>query len=82
MNYEMYSIYDRVTGVFDFPVAFVNREDAIRRVAQACSKHPFPDDLELYMLGSFDSLVGEFVPLNKPEFVGSIKSFLVVTDNA
>lgn len=60
---------DRVVGHFADPVVFANEATAVRSFLSMVEQSPVGSDLELYHLGSFDRLTGQFVPLPSPEFV-------------
>ena len=55
---NLYSVFDRVTGLFGVPFAAVNDNAAARQVAANFEKHPYRADLDLYNVGDFDELTG------------------------
>lgn len=70
MNYSLYSVFDRVAGLFSEP--FIQNSDAtaIRffryRMAQSAMVSA---DCALYRLGTYDSATGTIVPYANPEFI-------------
>lgn len=71
MIYELYSVYDKVSGVYGVPTPFVNRASAIRwfRVIIRDNEFAEPTDFELYKVGSFDTDKGVLFSTASPEFV-------------
>lgn len=56
---KLYSIRDRITGVYSAPFCCVNDDDCLRRVAVAYNHNQFSRDLELYGIASFDESTGK-----------------------
>lgn len=55
MIYGLYSIYDKVTGVYGEPFVAVNKQTAIRRFQYLMSQSKMvADDCSLYYLGSYN----------------------------
>lgn len=79
MKFELFVIYDRLSGIYGSPECQVNKDCAKRWFAQVLSKSPSCDDLDLYYVGTFDSssckLFGE-----KPVFVASLASLRAEVD--
>lgn len=70
MVLEIYSIYDKCSGIYSEPFTSVNKEVASRRFKQICVGSPIlAGDLQLYKLGLFDSSKGIIVASDKPEFI-------------
>lgn len=69
MNYNIYSIFDRVTGNYGDLCLFRNDEDAKRRVAYSMKENPYKEDLQLYCLGEYNVETGELLPKAKPAFI-------------
>lgn len=69
----LYSIYDRVSGSFSCPLCMPNDGVAKRQFPLICTSEPqfkmFPDDLELYKIGEYDTTSGVIVAYDKPEFL-------------
>lgn len=64
MIYGLYSIRDRVTGIYDSPFPSVNDNSAKRdfRMLIKNPKYNYQNgDLELYKIGTLDSSSGELV---------------------
>ncbi len=59
MMYRVYSIFDRVTGLYGEPFIAVNEEMAKRRFNYLMDNSPMVNaDCQLYYLGDFDSVNG------------------------
>ena len=74
MIISLYSIYDRVAGVFNAPFAAINDSVAVRMFKTACtSEHSeyfaYAQDLDLFKLGSLDQKTGDVQISDKPEFL-------------
>lgn len=70
MNYNLYSYFDRVAGIYSAPVPAVNRAAAIRSfVANNRSNSTCADDMELYEIGSIDVNSGVITSIGAPVFV-------------
>lgn len=76
------SIRDRVVGSYSVPYCFHNEADLSRRMAEMQKDNPFKDDLEVYLLGTFDPEQGFLVCNLKPEFMFNVTSLYEVIDNA
>lgn len=68
MNYNLYSYYDRVSGVYSSPIPSINRASAIRQFVAQVAQGVSALDMELYEVGTFDILSGVIVPV-APVFV-------------
>lgn len=70
---KLYSIYDRVSGLYSVPFCMQNDGVAKRNFPYICQNDPqykmFPDDLELYYIGIYDTSTGSIFPVDKPVFV-------------
>lgn len=78
---KLYSVFDKVSKVFQFPCAVENDETAIRGFAGLADSYKFFPDLELYCVGSFDMETGLITPIEVvPAFVCSASQFSVVKD--
>lgn len=80
MEQRLYSIRDRKSGYLP-PVVDVNDETAKRNFAFAIQRGDsmylaFPDDYDLYFVGTYETESGEITPCN-PLFVASARSFLL-----
>lgn len=70
MIFQMFSIYDRVSGLYSEPFYALKRELAIRKFNYLMSNSSMvKDDCELYEVGSFDCSVGLGTYFDKPDFV-------------
>ena len=66
---NLYSVYDKVAGIYNPPFVAENVETAKRAFNNAMEKSPFSSDMALYVLGSFaDDTDGVITPC-KPEFI-------------
>ena len=67
----LYSIYDRVAGLYSCPLFMDNDNVAKRQFPLICQNEPrfkmFPEDLELFKVGAFDVNSGVITPLARPE---------------
>lgn len=70
MQYSVYSIRDRVTGLYSEPFYSVNKQSALRNFNYLMSNAKMvSSDCELYSIGSFNNETGVFSALEKPEFI-------------
>lgn len=68
MNYNMYSIFDRMAQVFSEPFLAQNNAIAQRRFQYVAKNSPMvSEDLQLFKVGSFDTITADIVPCK--EFV-------------
>ncbi len=77
---KLYSVFDKVSKVFQFPCAVENDEAAIRGFAGLADSYKFFTDLELYCVGSFNLETGAIIPVEFPSLVCSGSQFPVVKD--
>lgn len=72
MLMNVYSIFDKCSGIYSEPFCAINDDVAKRRFKQIClSSSVVAPDLQLYKLGEFESSTGElFLTKNlKPVFL-------------
>lgn len=69
MKYEVYSVYDRVLGLYQDPFLSINVGSAVRRFKAQCANNFTAPDLCLYRIGTFDSGVGAILPSTNPELI-------------
>lgn len=70
MEFLIYSIYDRVSGLYAEPFYATKEELAVRKFDYFMSNSPMVAlDCELYLLGSYNSETGYLVSYEKPIFV-------------
>lgn len=48
------TVFDRVSSEYSVPYAFINPDDAKRKLYQAYVNNPFYKDLEVYAIGTYD----------------------------
>lgn len=77
---KLYSVFDKVSRVFQFPCAVENDEAAIRGFTGLADSYKFFPDLELYCVGSFDLETGVISPVEVPSLVCSGSQFPIVKD--
>lgn len=77
---KLYSVFDKVSKVFQFPCAVENDEVAVRGFAGLADSYKFFPDLELYCVGSFNLETGVITPVEVPSLVCSGSQFPVVKD--
>ncbi len=77
---NLYSVFDKVSKVFQFPCAVENDEAAIRGFGGLADSYKFFPDLELYCVGSFNLETGVISPFDVPSLVCSGSQFTVVKD--
>ena len=81
----VFSIYDNKASAFASPFLQANEEMALRGIRTVISSQPeqmmsqYPEDFELYYLGTFDDQSGEFVG-QTPKSIGNIKLMLAPTE--
>ena len=70
MQYLVFSIRDRVTGLYSEPFYSVNKQSALRHFNYIMSNaNMVSADCELYQVGSFNNESGIFSAFEKPEFI-------------
>lgn len=74
---KLYSVFDKVSKVFQFPCAVENDESAIRGFVGLADSYKFFSDLELYCVGSFNMETGVISPVDVPSLVCSASQFSV-----
>lgn len=74
MIYNLYSYYDRVSGLYSAPVPAVNRATAIRSFLEVQKQNPSAKDVEIYEVGSYNISTGEMIT-KKPEFVCTYQEY-------
>lgn len=74
---KLYSVYDKVSKVFQFPCAVENDESAIRGFVGLAGSYKFFSDLELYCVGLFNMESGAITPFDLPTLVCSASQFPV-----
>ena len=63
MSYEMYSIFDKVAGMYSEPFLAVNEATAVRRFQwQMQNSTMVAGDCALYRVGDFDVDTGDILP--------------------
>lgn len=80
MNNEMFAIRDRKIGAYKAPFTARNAGDATRMFAGAIKQgntqlSEYPEDFDLFYIGSFNDLSGQLDSV-KPEFVCSAISLV------
>ncbi|WGL31476.1 nonstructural protein [Dipodfec virus UOA04_Rod_1094] len=83
MCFQVYSIFDRVVREYSPTPIFVhNLEDCKRRVAAAYNGNPFVKDLQLYRIGTYDTLTGYIgFDSNVPDFICDLSELYEVKVN-
>lgn len=72
MIFNMYTIFDRVSGTYGDPFLCLTDEVAKRKFNYTMSKAPMVSaDCQLYKLAEFDNVSGDLVVPVKPEFICS-----------
>lgn len=66
---NLYSVYDKVAGIYNPPFVAENDETAIRAFNNAMTKNPFSNDMALYKLGSFNDDMDGVITAIKPDFI-------------
>lgn len=70
MTYSLYSVFDRIAGLYSEPFIQTSDATAIRFFRYRMSQSSMVSaDCALYRLGSYDSSTGTIVPYEHPEFV-------------
>lgn len=65
------TLYDKISGVYDQPSCFYNESDMKRRVAAAYKNSDFAGDVQVFVIGHFDTFQGRLNSLQDPVFVGT-----------
>lgn len=73
---KIYSIYDRVGGVYNQPFGSVSVGTAVRQFNYLMQNSPMVSaDCQLFFIGDFDEDTGVFVPAGeKPDFICNYNS--------
>lgn len=71
MSYNLYCVFDRVTGIYGAPFVEINDGSAERAYLQGVSKQMNAADTELYHVGAYDSDTGLIYANEKPRFITS-----------
>lgn len=71
MELKAYSIRDQKTGIFHCPFFKTTEPEALRDFAMLVNDgksrvHSFPEDFDLYFLGTYDDNEGKFQALDTP----------------
>lgn len=74
MVLKMFTIRDQKSELFHKPFFKTTHGEAERDFTQACNDpqstiHKFPEDFDLYYLGTYDDNAGSFKPVKTPEHV-------------
>lgn len=73
MNYEIYCIRDRITGIYGGLVLHVNKAAAQRWFGDIVAKEPHGMDYDLFCLGEYDSETG-IINAADPYFVSNVST--------
>ena len=71
MKVNVYSIYDKVAGIYSMPIVQHN-DNSARRYFQSvanASLEVAATDCQLYKIGEYDTDTGIFVGFEKPDFL-------------
>jgi hypothetical protein len=77
MEYEIYTVYDRVSGMYGGLVLHVNKASAIRWFGDIMSKNEHAADMDLYYIGTFDTQDG-VASIGSPVFVTNVATMEAV----
>lgn len=80
MKYELYVIFDRISGRYAAPVPHVNVGCARRWFSDVVSKDPHGQDFELYSVGEYDSVTASIVAFH-PTFICRFGDIMSEVDN-
>ncbi|UPW41574.1 nonstructural protein [Peromfec virus RodF8_53] len=69
MKFSIFSVYDKVTGLYGNPFVALNEAVAKRSYAEYCANSYSGPDTQLYLLGEFDQVSGVIISCEKPAFV-------------
>lgn len=70
MTLKIYSILDKVTGIFGDPFCAINLAQAVRRFDYLMKNSPMVSkDCALYLLGEFDTVTGTIPSTTCCEFI-------------
>lgn len=72
-NFVLFAVYDRLSGQYGAPQLAVNGDTAIRSCKVDFANSKIKEDLELYVLGTYDPETAEIVCTNKPELIYKFK---------
>ena len=70
---EIYTIKDNKANMFNVPFYSIHKNDAVRSFTRAASDpqtnlNQFPNDFDLYYLGTFDEETSKFNLMETPQF--------------
>lgn len=75
----IYSIFDRLAGLYGSPFYQLKKELAVRQFDYVMKNASMVSgDCDLYYLGEYNTETGEIMPVSKPEF---IKHFTLVQES-
>lgn len=81
MLFNVYAIYDRVSGEYGQPTIALKDELAVRQFDYVMQASPMvASDCELYCIGSYDTSSGELLPTKKPVFVRKFEKAVQVNE--
>lgn len=70
MDIQIYSVFDRVSGLYGTPMFSINEQTARREFNYLMGNAKMvSNDCDLYKLGEFNTVSGVITSLDKPEFV-------------
>ena len=82
MVVHVFTVLDKKSEVYGYPMCFQNAEVAKRQILDEIQKPnsflgKYPEDFGLYRIASFDDAKGVVVPLDEPQLVCEISSLIV-----
>lgn len=77
MEYEIYTVYDRVSGMYGGLVLHVNKASAIRWFGDIMTNNEHAADMDLYYIGTFDTQDGQSC-MASPVFVTNVATMEAV----
>ncbi|WNK12935.1 MAG: nonstructural protein [Microvirus sp.] len=82
MQYQLYSVYDEITNIYNLPYTSINENDAIRTIRMASEDpmstlHKSPKDYTLYHIGIYDDSTGVYTNNAVPRLVLRISQLTI-----
>ena len=86
MILNMYSLFDIKSRIFHPPVYCHNDPHCLRMFESELRKKQsifaeYPEDFQIFNLGTFDDATGDIIPVKKPTLVQTLSALAGETDN-
>ena len=80
MKNLVFSVYDSKAEMFNTPMFFRSKPEALRAFTDECNRegsslYQHPADFTLFLVGDFDIETGKITPMNTPSSLGLAQEF-------